>query len=256
MKSHGKLIVECRHVTFRYPGAPLTALENVTFSVRGGEYTGLIGGNGSGKTTLLKILLGLLSPEHGEVRLFETPLSEFRDWHKVGYVPQNVFREEEVFPATVREVVGSGTTAFSSPWEFWMKHGMDLRALDEALHLAEISHLAERKIGELSGGERQRVFIARALLARPELLILDEPLTGVDSVAQEKFYQLLKKLDEEQGIAIILVSHDLEAVTQEVENLLCLHRTLICAGSPKKIDVGNLLDAYAKKGLILHDHAH
>ena len=256
MKSHGKLIVECDHVTFRYPGAPLSALEDVTFQVRGGEYTGLIGGNGSGKTTLLRVLLGLLTPEQGEVRLFETPLRKFRDWHKVGYVPQHVFREEDVFPATVREVVGSGTKALSSPWGFWMKHGMDLRTLDEALRLAEISHLADRKIGELSGGERQRVFIARALLTKPELLILDEPLTGVDSGTQGKFYQLLKRLDEEQGIAIILVSHDLEAVTQEVENLLCLHRTLVCAGSPKKIDVGNLLDAYAKKGLVLHDHVH
>lgn len=256
MKSHGKLIVECNHVTFRYPGAPLSTLEDVTFQVRGGEYTGLIGGNGSGKTTLLKILLGLLSPAHGEVRLFETPLLEFRDWHKVGYVPQNVFREEEIFPATVREVVGSGASNLSGAWNFWMKRGLELRTLDEALLLAEISHLADRKIGELSGGERQRVFIARALLARPELLILDEPLTGVDTSTQEKFYELLKRLDEEEGIAIILVSHDLEAVTHEVENLLCLHRTLICAGSPKKIDVGNLLEAYAKKGLIVHNHVH
>ncbi len=256
MKSHGKLIVECDHVFFRYPSAPLTALEDITFQVRGGEYTGLIGGNGSGKTTLLRVLLGLLTPDQGEVRLFETPLREFRDWHKVGYVPQNVFREEEVFPATVREVVGSGAKVFSSPFGFWMKRGMEQRSLDEALALAEISHLSERKIGELSGGERQRVFIARALLTRPELLILDEPLTGVDSPTQEKFYELLKRLDEEQGIAIILVSHDLESITQEVENLLCLHRTLVCAGSPKKLDVGNLLEAYAKKGFIIHEHVH
>ncbi len=252
-------IIECSGVSFCYPDSTsrLPALENVSFQLFPGEFTGLIGGNGSGKTTLLKIILGILKPEKGMVYLFGEPIGVFRNWQWVGYVPQHVFREEEAFPATVREVVESGFGEKRGAWHFWCNHQTKSDAVAKALETVGMSEYASRLIGELSGGERQRVFIARALVSDPKLLILDEPLTGVDAPAQDAFYKLLKKLDDERNIAILLVSHDLETVTKEVEKLLCLHRTIVCAGSPKRIHAGKILEAFGKtKELLVHEHIH
>jgi len=244
-------IIECHDVWFCYGNA--IALQDISFRISEGEYVGLVGGNGSGKTTLLKIILGLLSPSEGEVKLFGQKVSEFRDWDKIGYVPQNVFRGDLGFPATVREVIESGHLKANT---FWCRFGTQ-GCLDvlEVARRSGVSHLLGKRIGELSGGERQRVFIARALVSAPRLLILDEPTAGIDSETEEQFYAFLNELHM-SGLTIILVSHDLEVVRREVGTVLCLNRRLVCHGKPESLEQKEVLEAlYGNKKNILH-HEH
>lgn len=219
------------HLSFRYQSEPI--LDEVSFTVHPGDYVGLVGPNGAGKSTLIKVILGLLPLQSGTIELFGAPIKSFQNWDAIGYVPQYVFRDERNFPATVREVVESGHFDKSS---FWCQVGLaQCHAIDGALETTGIAHLLDRRIGELSGGERQRVFIARALVSEPELLILDEPTAGVDSKAQGEFYTLLRKLNEEKGLAIILISHDLEVVAHETKTALCLNREIVYTGSSEAL---------------------
>ncbi len=228
--------IEAEGVSFGYQGQE--ALADVTFSVHEGEYLGIIGPNGGGKTTLLKILLGLLSPDSGSVRLFGEPAGSFRERYRIGYVPQG--QGMETFPASVSEVVWSGRTP---------RMGMlarpsanDRRAVRQAMEAAEVQGFRKRLVGQLSGGERQRVSIARALASEPEILILDEPSVGVDVAVQEAFYAFLGKLNRQQNMTILFVSHDVGVVAQEVSTLLCLNQRLICHGRPENIIKGDFLE--------------
>lgn len=246
-------IIECEKVSFRYGNDQV--LQDISFAVKPGDYVGLVGGNGSGKTTLLKILLGLLISERGEVRVFGVAVGSFQDWEKIGYVPQNVFRGDLGFPATVREVIESGHLRGVDFWcRFGSKHCDDV---EEAARRAGITHLLSKRIGELSGGERQRVFIARALVSRPELLVLDEPTTGIDAETEEKFYAFLEELNV-SGMTIILVSHDLEAVARRVKTVLCLNRRLVCFGKPASLKQNEVLRALygSEKNTPHHEHSH
>lgn len=252
MSTLGKPIIECENVSFRYRS--LDILEDITFTVNEGDYVGIVGSNGSGKTTLLKLLLRILTPTGGVLRLFGKPVDEFRRWNALGYVPQNVFRGDLNFPATVREVVESGH--LDRHRNLWRRlRARPCRAAEEALRVAGVSHLMDTRIGELSGGERQRVFIARALVCKPKLLILDEPTTGVDAAAEEQFSTLLRELNQ-GGMTILLVSHDLEAVAQEVKTVLCLNRRLVCFGSPSHLQSAEVLRGlYGDRRQMLH-HGH
>ncbi len=236
------------NLSFRYQEE--LVLDQVSFSIDRGDYVGLVGPNGSGKSTLVKVILGLLSLQDGEVFLFDTPLKKFQSWEKVGYVPQYVFRNDRNFPATVREVVESGHMGRAP---LWCQFGFGAcHSLDEPLALTGTEHLLHRRIGELSGGERQRVFIARALVSKPELLILDEPTTGVDQAAQTDFYALLKRLNEEHGLTILLISHDLEVVAHETKKALCLNRSLVHTGPAETLHDEEVL--YKLFGDRIHHH--
>lgn len=221
-------VLELERVWFRFGPEPV--LEDVSLRVEPGEFVGLIGPNGSGKTTLLRIALGLLQPLQGKVRLFGQDMGGFRDWRRVGYVPQKATAQLGGFPATVREVVLTGRVANRG---LGLPFGAaDRAAADRALARAGIASLAGRPIGELSGGQQQRALIARALASEPDLLLLDEPTVGVDRAAQEAFYGLLRRLRGETGLAIVLVSHDIGVVTKEVTRLACLNRRLHYHGDP------------------------
>jgi len=217
-------LIEVSNLAFRYE--TLTVLEGLSFAVRPGEYTGIIGPNGGGKTTLIRILLGLIRPTSGEVRLFGQPQSDFQQYYRLGYVPQRILQDEVGFPATVEEVVTSGRAA-RIRFGQWLTQA-DRMAIDRAIEIADIGSIRQRLVGELSGGQRQRVFIARALAAEPEVLILDEPATGVDANAQERFYGFLRQLHRDQKLTILLVSHDIDVVEQEVERVLCLKCKMVC----------------------------
>ncbi len=247
-----EICIELEDVNYSYNDHQV--LEHISFDIKSGEYLGIIGPNGGGKTTLIRILLGLLKPVSGKVKIFGQEIDHFKDRFKLGYVPQRAAHEEFYFPASVEEVVRSGRTAKMGLFRRYSQ--ADKAAIRQAMDIAEISKLKDRLIGELSGGERQRVFIARALAGEPEIIILDEPAVGVDIASKDRFYAFLKHLNEEEKITIIFISHDVGAIAHEVNNVLCLNRSLICHGSPQDYIKEDFLEkVYGRKVTsIFHNH--
>ncbi|WP_052487970.1 metal ABC transporter ATP-binding protein [Gordoniibacillus kamchatkensis] len=198
-------IVEIDRLSFLYEHK--NVIDNLTFTVLERDFVGLIGPNGAGKTTLLRLLVGLLKPTSGDIRLFGQSISKFQDWDRIGYVPQkNAFNP--LFPATVREIVESGLYGRK---RLYRKLGAsDRRKIDDALDVMRIADLAGRRIGQLSGGQQQRAFLARALVNSPQLLILDEPTVGIDAETQQGFFQLIRHMHEHHHITFLMVSHDME----------------------------------------------
>lgn len=247
-------LVQVRDLRFGYGNEPV--LDGVDLTVQRGEYLGLIGPNGSGKTTLLKLLLGTLPcPKQGEIRLFGTPLQSFREQWRIGYVAQKAASFNSGFPATVEEVVLTGCAARRGLFRLYTRENR--AAAQRALEKVGMAGFKNRLIGRLSGGQQQRVFIARALVSRPELLILDEPTVGVDVKAEEQFYQLIRELRQEMGLTVILVSHDIGAVAQEVTSLACLNRKLFYHGSPEEFGTEEQLCAlYGHQVRTIRHHHH
>ena len=210
-------VVEIRDVAFGYDGEAV--IEDVNLEVNRGDFLAMIGPNGGGKTTLLKLMLGLLQPGKGSIRVLgRAPLKAAPH---VGYVPQDAHANRS-FPITALDVVLMGMPLTRGWWRPTSRS--DRREAMEALDRLEVSQLAERRIGVLSGGQRQRVFIARALVSRPELMLLDEPTAGVDTRGQADFFEMLRALNRE--ITIIVVSHDLLAVSRYVKSVACVNRRL------------------------------
>jgi len=204
-------------------------LERINLTVEAGDFLGIIGPNGSGKTTLLRIILGLLPPTRGAVRLFGHPPGAFGQWGRLGYVPQKATLDPSL-PVTVREVVATGL--LPSLGLFGRLRASTRERIEEVLGQVGMAAQGSTRIGVLSPGQQQRVLIARALVSKPELLILDEPTGGVDPEAQTSFYALLHHLNRERDVTLILVSHDIAVVAKEVTKLACLNRRLVFHGPP------------------------
>jgi zinc transport system ATP-binding protein len=184
-------------------------LSDVSFTVKERDFVGLIGSNGAGKTTLLRMIVGLNRPSKGAISLFGNPVGQFKDWNQIGYVPQrNHFNP--LFPATVKEVVLSGLYGRKKLFKRLSKE--DISRCDDALGALKIQDLADKRIGALSGGQQQRVFLARALINNPKLLILDEPLSGIDIETQQSFFDLIRHMHQRHNITFLMVSHDMEMV--------------------------------------------
>jgi zinc transport system ATP-binding protein len=205
------------------------ALDGINLTVEPGDFLGIIGPNGSGKTTLLRVMLGLLEPQEGSVRLFGQLPAAFREWRRLGYVPQRAALDPSL-PVTVQEVVASGLVA--SLGLFQQIGGKEKARVGDALARVGMEAQAWSRIGALSTGQQQRVLIARALVSDPELIILDEPTGGVDPEAQTSFYAMLHHLNREREVTLVLVSHDIGVVAKEVTKLACLNRQLIFHGRP------------------------
>lgn len=198
-------IVELDDVFFTYEHK--TVINGVSFSIQERDFVGLIGSNGAGKTTLLKMIVGLLKPTRGAIRLFDQPLGKFKDWDQIGYVPQkNSFNP--LFPATVKEVVQSGLYGKKSMFRRLTKQ--EQQKVKDALYALSIEDIAERRIGQLSGGQQQRAFLARALVNNPQLLILDEPTVGIDVETQDAFFRMIRHMHQHHQITFIMVSHDMD----------------------------------------------
>ena len=214
-------------VSFAYPTQAV--LDCTSFSVDAGEFVALVGSNGSGKSTLLRIALGLLRPQAGEVRLFGVPPGSLSEPWRVGYVPQRPMVADAV-PATVEEVVASGRLARRG----WHRRlaGDDWDQVRAALHAVDLWPLRRRLLAELSGGQQQRAFIAKALATGPELLILDEPVAGVDIESQRGFRETLVTLVRQHGTAVLLVSHELSAVADDLDRVAVLRRGRIAFDGP------------------------
>jgi len=227
MSVNASLAIDVSHVSFTYNSH--LVLEDVSFTVPEGSYTGIIGPNGGGKSTLLKIMLGLLEPTEGTLHIFGKSPKAARKSGQIGYVPQRITQSDGSFPSTVEEIVRSGRVPVVGMGRWFIVE--DKNAVEKAMEVTGILSFRRRLIGNLSGGERQKVFIARALASSPQILILDEPTTGVDMGAKEKFYTLLKDLNETMGITIIFVSHDIEVMTKEAKSVCCLNQKLLCCCS-------------------------
>jgi zinc transport system ATP-binding protein len=213
------VIVEDVSFSFDPLTAPRSALDRVSLRIDRHDFLGIIGPNGGGKTTLLRIILGLLEPQSGRVRVFGMKPQLGR--RRIGYVPQRA-AVNLAAPATVLDVVLTGRLG-SHPWGFRWRHS-DRELGREALRRIGLETLAQRSIAALSGGQRQRVLIARALCGDAELLILDEPTSGVDAQAERELTDLLHRLNE--SLPIVVVSHDVGFVSTEVTRVACLNRTL------------------------------
>lgn len=198
----------------------IVALDSVSLEIQEGEFVGIIGPNGAGKSTFLKAVLGM-TPYKGKISIFGKKVEEGKKY--IGYVPQNSGGATWNFPVTVFEIVASGLSAerFWTPI-FWNVRGQ----VQEALEKVEMWHRQKESFLSLSGGQKQRVLIARALIRNPKILLLDEPLSGIDIPAQKKFYALLSSLHKEHGKTIVLVSHDIETVVRKAEKVFCLDQTI------------------------------
>lgn len=246
-------IVNTLGVSFRYNGIEI--LNDITFDLKKGDFLGIVGPNGSGKTTLIRLLLGLIAPTAGSISLFGQPVSQFRAWHKIGYLPQKITSFNPHFPATVREIVGMGLL---SSKKFPKKTARrDRQAIDDAMELLDIMGIEDKLIGELSGGQQQRVLIAKALVAVPELLILDEPTTALDPEGRERFFLTLKNLNQLKGVAIIMITHDIGTIGEHASLMLYLDKNIIfCGGFDDFCLSADMTDYFGEysQHLICHRH--
>ncbi len=238
-------VVEIDGLSYSYSGS--LVLDNISFTVNEGDLLGMIGPNGAGKTTLFSCMLGLLGGYTGTIRIFGQDIRrDAKVFRNVGYIPQRKAIDRN-FPATVEEIVSLGITSGRIATE----------KINSALDIVGLIGQQKRRIGELSGGQQQRVLIAKAIVNDPKLLILDEPATGIDLETQNKFYALLKKLNQEKKITIIWASHDLDAVNRLATSVACINRSMFFHGrahdffsDPDKIK------AYSESSMQAHMHLH
>ncbi|MBE0447084.1 MAG: metal ABC transporter ATP-binding protein [Actinobacteria bacterium] len=207
-------------------------LEGIDLEIHEREVVALIGLNGAGKTTLLKAILGIYKPSTGSVKV---------NARRIGYVPQRLNFDRSI-PITVGELLQA--------------YGGEAATIKSKLTLTGGSHLVRKRVGDLSSGELQRVLLANALLSNPELLLLDEPMTGVDVIGERSFLEVIKRLQDEQDVAIILVSHDIHLVYRYADRVLCINKTMLCQGPPNAIiDDSGFLELFGDY-LIPYEHEH
>jgi len=210
-------IITVKDLHFKYQTSEV--LSDVAFGVKPGAFVGIVGPNGSGKTTLVRLILGLLKPTRGEICLGRA---------RIGYLPQKPFPYSLRFPSTAAEVVGLGLLSLKIFPKGLVKN--DEAAIDWALELLGIWDIKHKLIGDLSGGQQQRVFLARALVNEPEVLILDEPTLALDPEARENFFATLKKLNDERGTTILLVTHDIGNIGRYARQLLYIDKKVVFYG--------------------------
>ncbi len=211
-------VINVENLTFEYTDTAI--LKNVNFKLYKGDFLGIIGANGAGKSTLIKLILGLLSPDSGKISLFGTDFIKARK--KIGYVPQKANSFNTDFPATVKEVVRANLFAEKVLFKPYTKK--DDEKVNSALELVGMLQHKDKLIGSLSGGEQQRVFIARALVRKPELLLMDEPTVGIDAKSVHDIMDIIKKLNK-NGMTIIMTNHDTPSLLEVSNKLLifCEH---------------------------------
>jgi zinc transport system ATP-binding protein len=221
-------LAEIRDVVFGYGHVPV--LEGLNLQINSGEFIGLTGPNGSAKTTTLKLLLGLLQPQRGKVTFARR--GEQGQQVIVGYVPQQIASFNAGFPSTVYELVRSGLFTRKRWFGFLPKE--ELERIDHVLEQVGMWDYRKRKIGELSGGQKQRVCLARALVLEPDLLVLDEPTTGMDASARTSFYDLVEHQVRSHGRSVLMVTHDLEETLPRMTRLLVLDKRIRFDGTPEQ----------------------
>jgi zinc transport system ATP-binding protein len=215
---HTKNIVEVKNVSYSYvPGNPI--LKDINLNIHQGDYLGVVGPNGGGKTTLIKLILGLLKLQEGSIDVL---------CKKVAYVGQRATDFDQKFPITVGDAVSMGRYSVNGLFKGLTK--ADKKIIADSIDLVGMSDFKKTLVGDLSGGQQQKVFIARALAQEPEIIFLDEPTSGVDQSSQEQFYRILKNLNQEMGITLVIISHDVDVITKEVSEIIAINHELIYYG--------------------------
>ena len=238
-------VIEIDKLSYAYSGS--LVLDNISFSINEGDLLGMIGPNGAGKTTLFSCMLGLLGGYTGTIKIFGQDIkNDSKALKNIGYIPQRKTIEQN-FPATVEEIASLGITSGK----------ISKNKINSALDTVGLLDQKDRRVGELSGGQQQRVLIAKAIVNDPKLLILDEPATGIDLETQNKFYALLKKLNQEKKITIIWASHDLDAVNRTASSVACINRSMFFHGKTHEFfENPDLLRAYSESSMQAHMHLH
>ena len=240
-------IVQVDRLSYAYSGS--LVLNNISFTIDEGDILGIIGPNGAGKTTLFSCMLGLLDDYTGTIKILGEDIEKKNNkvFKSIGYIQQKKTIEQN-FPATVEEIVSLGIAITG-------KTSKEKIAL--ALETVGLLEEKDRRVGELSGGQQQRVLIAKAMVNNPKLLILDEPVTGIDLEMQNRFYLLLKKLNQENKITIIWASHDLDAVNRFATSVACINRSMFFHGKTYEFfENPDLLNAYSESSMQAHMHLH
>ena len=214
-------LIKCENVSIGYEGQ--TVVKDLNFAIEKGDYLCIVGENGSGKSTLVKSLLGLKSVEKGRIT-FGDGLRQ----NEIGYLPQQNDTQKD-FPASVYEVVLSGRLNSRGFHPFYTSG--DKREAVEKMELLGIRDLERQCFRDLSGGQKQRVLLARALCATKSLLLLDEPVTGLDPIVTGEFYQLIRRINRDSGIAVVMVSHDIESAVEDASHILHLQETALFFGT-------------------------
>lgn len=241
-------IIRFTHATFGFPG--VTALEDISLEIADGEFVGVIGPNGSGKTTLCRAVLGLLPPRSGHLQIFDCACQELRCHHRarIGYLPQKGVLDRN-FPITVLEAVMMGRYGalglFTRPGK--QDREIALHALD---HVGMQDH-RDSALGHLSGGQQQRVLIARALAQQPQVLLLDEPTTGIDITTQHAVLDLIRHLHRDLKLTVLLITHDINMIRSYVDRLVLLKTRLYAAGPPAEVLRQDVLQQVYGKELVI-----
>ncbi len=237
------MIVEIEKLSVEYTG--IKALDDISFGIAEGDFLGIIGPNGAGKSTLFRCMLGLHTQYDGTIRFFGQNIKDSKKHlSQIGFVPQKPVIDKN-FPATVREIISMS------------QNSNDSKKVDEVLQKVWMHELADRRIGDLSIGQQQRIFIAKALVNSPRILILDEPVIGLDIYNQDLFFQILSELNTKEKISIIWSSHDLDAVERLANKVACLNKTLFFHGISKEFfSDDEMLKKYSETSMQMHMHHH
>lgn len=236
-------VIKFENVSFGYDEKPI--LEDINLEIHKGDYVGIIGQNGAGKSTLLKLMINEIKSVKGKIKIFGTDINAFNSWEEIGYVNQKSNSFSSSFPVTVREVVAMNLVSKIGLLKRIKKN--HLKEVDEVLKLVGAYEYKDKLIGSLSGGQQQKVFIARELMKSPKILFLDEPTVGIDINGQREFYKLLKELNEKLNLTIIIVSHDLFIVKEEVKNLVLIknHNIKFIQNAKSDISKNMMLDFFS-----------
>lgn len=218
-------IIQVKDLTFSYSGEE--AVKDISFSVKPGDFTGILGPNGSGKTTLIKLILGLLPSKKGAVKLFDQEISAFKDWQKIGYLEQKA-TPPRLMPLTAFDVARLGLLSSKKMPRIFNSEDNDRTA--EVMKTTNCFIYKDKLFNELSGGQQQRVLLARTLINKPELIILDEPSTALDSSSRDNTFDMISKINAETGTAVLVITHDIADIGKYVNKFLIIDKKLIFYG--------------------------
>ena len=230
-------VLSVNNLSFQYQN-DTPVIEGVSFSIPEKSTTILIGPNGSGKTTLLKMMIGLLNPTQGDISVFGKAPRQVRK--RIGYVPQKLSFDQS-FPITVFEFLN-------------LERKPSRVEILNLLQKVDMKSYIGSSIGSLSGGQLQRVLIARSLLGSPDILFLDEPVSGIDIGGEQNFYDLIKSIQQEHNMTVIMVSHEVHVVSSIADNVICINKKMLCSGEPHLALKPDIIEQLYGDNVALYDH--